>query len=294
VRRVYELEIEPHGRKVRLDGKAPRPLARYFGDFNVVLFAPEDLSLPRGAPAERRRFLDRAVFNRQPGYIAIAADYDKVLRSRNRVLRDLGEGRGNADMLAVYDEQLAGLGAQIIGARRAYLGELAPKFRAAFEAITRTGNAVDLGYQTIDDVSDDERDVEALLAAAFATDRARDLARGSTSTGPHRDDLAFVFDTRDAGGFASQGQLRAIVLAWKTAELELLRDVHGEDPILLLDDVSSELDEHRNAYLFEYLATLAGQCFVTTTHRKHVLVAAQNRVDYQVREGRIFPAETAS
>jgi DNA replication and repair protein RecF len=273
-----------------------RPLAKYFGDFNVVLFAPEDLSIPRGTPGERRRFLDRAVFNRSAPYLVLAADYDKVVRSRNRVLDQIADGRAGADLLAVYDEQAAVLGAQIIAARLAYLDELRGRFRGAFEAISRSGLEVDLGYESALEGLAAERGAEVIaerLRAGHAAGRGRDLARRATSVGPHRDDLRFAFRARDAGAFASQGQLRALVLAWKTAELALLAEVHGEQPILLLDDVSSELDEARNRYLFEHLAGLAGQCFITTTHARHVLVS-ENRVDYAVRGGEIFPVESGS
>jgi DNA replication and repair protein RecF len=292
VERVYEVVIEPRGRRVRLDGKAVRPLARYFGSFNVVLFAPEDLQLPRGAPADRRRFLDRAVLNRRGDYMPLAQDYDKVLRSRNALLRELAEGRrptsAAGELLAVYDQQLGGLAARIATARLSYVDELRARFQAAFESISRTGIPVDLAYRTAPEIAAagaGER--AAVYQALLAAGRAHDLARGATSAGPHRDDLAFDFGGHDAGAFASQGQLRALMLAWKTAEMDLLTEVHGEEPILLLDDVSSELDPLRNQHLFEFLATRTHQCFITTTHPRFVL-ASEGRVDREVRDGRII------
>jgi len=287
--RSYEVKLAPHGRQVRLDGKAVRPLARYFGAFNVVLFAPEDLQLPRGAPGDRRRFLDRAVFNRRADYMPLVQDYEKVLKSRNALLRDAADGR-RADiegLLGVYDDQLAGLAASLVTARLSYVDELRARFQEAFHAIFRIDRAVDLRYDTDDEVraaAPSERpDVYGRLLGAS---RRHDLARGATNVGPHRDDLSFDFDGHDAGGFASQGQLRGLVLAWKTAEMDLLAEVHGEAPILLLDDVSSELDASRNQYLFEYLARRRNQCFITTTHPRHVLVS-EDRVDHQVSVGRI-------
>ncbi|MBX3154569.1 MAG: DNA replication/repair protein RecF [Deltaproteobacteria bacterium] len=284
--RVYEVELAPGSRKVRLDGKAPRPLARYFGAFNVVVFTPDDLGLPRGAPGDRRRFLDRSVFNLEPGYLAVASDHDKVLRSRNAVLRQVGQGtlsgRRADELLDVYDEQLAGLATQIAGARGRFLDRIAPELERAFAAITRTGLGVRSRLAS---------KVAGLDAAAvrelLRESRARDLATQATQTGPHRDDLVFELDGREAGSFASQGQLRAIMLAWKTAELSLLGVVHGDLPVLLLDDVSSELDPSRNEYLFEHLAALAGQCFITTTHASHVLVHRE-RADYRLETGRIL------
>jgi DNA replication and repair protein RecF len=111
--RVYEVDLALGSRKVRLDGKAVRPLSRYFGGFNVVVFTPEDLALPRGSPGDRRRFLDRGVFNFEPGYLSTASDYEKVVRTRNSVLKQAGQGslggRQAEDLLAVYDAQLAQL-----------------------------------------------------------------------------------------------------------------------------------------------------------------------------------------
>ena len=103
--RVYEVEIAPGSRKVHLDGKAARPLSRYFGGFNVVVFTPEDLGLPRGSPSDRRRFLDRAVFNMQSGFLSVVQDFEKILKQRNALLRQAAEGARVDDMLAVYDTQ---------------------------------------------------------------------------------------------------------------------------------------------------------------------------------------------
>ncbi len=283
--RVYEVELAPGSRKVRLDGKAVRPLARYFGAFNVVVFTPEDLALPRGAPGDRRRFLDRGVFNLEPSYLAAATDYDKVLRTRNSVLRQAGQGtlagRQVDELLAVYDAQLARYAVDIVAARARFLATLAPELEAAFAAITRTGLAARTAYAS-KLLGQTAADLEAQLRAG----RGRDLASQSTQIGPHRDDVQLELDGREAGSFASQGQLRAIMLAWKTAELTVLGRVHGDLPILLLDDVSSELDPSRNAYLFEHLAGLAGQCFITTTHGSHVLLH-RDRADYRIASGEI-------
>ncbi len=347
--RVYEVDLAPGSRKVRLDGKAPRPLARYFGGFNVVVFTPEDLALPRGSPGDRRRFLDRGVFNFEPVYLSVATDYDKVLRSRNAVLKQAGQGMLGGtkleDMLLVYDEQLAKLAVQIVKARMRFLAVLGPALVETFSRITRTGLVA--GTRYVSKVAEimallDERRVEpailerraepailderraelailderaepaleegrtkpahldekraetdahtdalaVLVQQKLRENRVKDLATQSTQLGPHRDDVVLELDGREAGSFASQGQLRAIMLAWKTAELRVLGEAHGDQPILLLDDVSSELDPSRNEFLFDHLATLAGQCFITTTHGSHVLLA-QTRADYRIQGGQI-------
>jgi DNA replication and repair protein RecF len=300
--RVYELTQSERGRTVRLDGKAVRPISKYFGDFNVVLFAPEDLQVPRGGPAQRRRFLDRAVFNREPGYLGHVQAYEKIVRNRNALLRDLGSGSRQArELLPIFDQQLADVGAQLVSARLRFLDHIRPGLQAAFQAITQTGIHVDVGYHCSDEVARAGKvtagPTTALTAAltealaealteAIGRSHARDIARGSSSVGPHRDDLDFRFADQPASSFASQGQLRALVLAWKTAEMELLATSHGEAPVLLLDDVSSELDEARNRYLFEFLRRQQSQCFITTTHPKHVLLEA-DRVDYCVEAGSV-------
>ncbi|MBA3460980.1 MAG: DNA replication/repair protein RecF [Deltaproteobacteria bacterium] len=289
--RVYEVDLAPGSRKVRLDGKAVRPLSRYFGGFNVVVFTPEDLALPRGSPGDRRRFLDRGAFNYEAGFLATAADYDKVLRTRNTVLKQAGQGtlppRQVDELLHVYDAQLSVLAVQIIAARRHFLANLGPELGKAFAAITRTGLEASARY--VSKLVDD-KGVAApapLIEAKLKEGRARDLASQSTQLGPHRDDVVLELDGREAGSFASQGQLRAIMLAWKTAELEVLGRAHGDQPILLLDDVSSELDPARNEYLFHHLASLAGQCFITTTASSHVLLS-QDRADYRIQAGQIL------
>jgi len=281
--RIYEVGLGAHARRVQLDGKSVRPIARYFGGFNVVVFTPEDLALPRGAPSERRRFVDRAVFNQSSEYLGQIQDYEKVLKQRNSVLKQADGVLSTklTDLLAVYDRQLAELGIAIANARAAFVRAMQAELDAAFRAIARIERMASVRYVTKTAGID-----IAAFEAQLVESRTRDLATQSTHVGPHRDDLAFELDGHDAGGFASQGQLRAMVLAWKTAELALLARVHGDSPILLLDDVSSELDPARNEYLFDHLADQAAQCFITTTHEGHVLLR-RDRADYRIENGQI-------
>lgn len=273
--RVYRVALGGARRVVELDGKVPRSLGDYFGDFNVVLFAPEDLRVPRGGPAHRRRFLDRSVFNRRPAFLEDAQRYVRILKNRNAHLRD---GKIDEALLDVYDEQLVAAGNAVSAARRSYLAELEPRFAAGYREITDSGIAAGLAYRAHDED----------LASALRDGRRRDLARRQTGSGPHVDDVDFLLDGRVARAFASQGQLRALVLAWKTAEMQLLRDVHGDPPVLLLDDVSSELDPKRSALLFERLTRIECQSFITTTHPRHVQVL-ENRQDFLAVRGVIAP-----
>ncbi len=275
--RLLEVQLSPGHKNARVDGKGARA-TDYFGGFNVVLFAPEDLRLPKGPPAGRRRFVDRAVWNAHPAYLGEVQTYEKVLRSRNAVLRD----GGPESMLEVYDEQLARAAVAIVTRRRTLVEELAPRVRAAFERVTQTGLALGIEYETALDIANIEYSMHEKLIA----DRRKDLARGATSSGPHGDDLSLVLDGKPARLYASQGQLRAIVLALKIAEIEFLREKLGDAPVLLLDDVSSELDGKRNAQLFDFLKSVPCQAFITTTHRQHVLLT-EERLDFQVVAGSV-------
>jgi DNA replication and repair protein RecF len=228
------------------------------------------------------------VFNRQVTFLGDAQKYARVLRSRNLLLR---EGRGDPTVLEVYDAQLAKLGARVVGSRRRYLAEVAPLFSEAYESITHSGLQAGLKYQTLEgSEGDDDAALERRLLDAIGEAERRDRARRQTTVGPHVDDLEISLGGRPARAFASQGQLRALVLAWKTAEMRLLRERLGDAPILLLDDVSSELDPTRNQFLFDFLASIDCQCFVTTTHPRHVPHLI-NRLDYHVVAGCVTPSK---
>ncbi len=291
--RLLEVRLTPGHKGARIDGKGTKP-ADYFGGMNVVLFQPDDLRLPRGAPSGRRRFVDRAIFSERPAYLAEAQTYERVLRSRNALLR--GPGPISPELVEVYDEQLARAAVPIITRRRAFVEALGPRAAEIFTRLTRTGKALGLAYRAAiaerggASVLDGPRAIEAALREQLSADHRRDHARGTTSAGPHTDDLELSLDGRDAQKYASQGQLRAIVLALKIAEIEHLTDRLGDTPILLLDDVSSELDATRNAQLFDYIDERPGQVFITTTDPRHVRITGPRR-DFRMASGTIAKAE---
>ena len=267
-------------RTASADGKVIRAASQFYGRVKAVLFTPEDLGVLRGSPAGRRQFLDRVLFARQRGHITDVQDYDKLVRSRNHVLRDPASVRDKADLLASYEAGLAETGARIWTRRVELLADLAQPFAEHFAAIhgergaTPTAGAGPAAHATLHYVSKLEdrlggpvpaRERAAVLAAELEARRIEDERRAGTSVGPHRDDLRVALDGQPAGEFASQGQARALVLAFKLAELQSTAAVVGAPPILLLDDVSSELDPTRGAMLLRTLVQAAGQCVLTTT-----------------------------
>ncbi len=265
IRRSLDVELGARRRRVSLDGKAARSLTEALGQLAVVLFAPEDLAITKGGPAHRRTFLDRAVFNRFRASLDDMKRYETALKQRNALLRDGGPDR----LLDAFDEQLAPAAARVIGWRRRYLAELQPFFESAMTEVTSGAHVVELQYEG---GSPEEEDLVAWLRRRRLDDRRR----STTTAGPHVDDVGVYIDGHLARIVASQGQHRALVLALKIAEIRLLQHAFGYSPLLLLDDVSSELDASRNAELMRYLGGPAfdGQVFLTTTDRRHVLIDA--------------------
>ncbi len=288
--REVAVDLRDGLREASVDGKHVRALEDYFGGVSVVAFTPDDLAVVKGAPEERRTLLDRAVFNRFPGFLRASRGYLRALRSRNRLLKD----GAAADYLRAYDDALAEAGARILVLRRELLGELAPRARATVASIAQLPE-VDYSYLPARlEVDFARADVAALgtaLLAALQQRLGRDRERGFTSVGPHADDLDIRLEGHPARAFASQGQARALVLSWKIAEIENLRAALGRSPLLLLDDVSSELDPERNAYLMGYLANSGSQVLLTTTEASLVRGAAGADTQWlKVEQGVVLPA----
>lgn len=265
--RDISVEVQGKLRQAFVDGKKAKSLDDYFGGVSVVAFTPDDLAVVKGGPEGRRAFLDRAVFNRFPAFLAESRAYSRALKSRNRLLKE----RAAPSYLQAFDDALVPVGVRLWLRRRALLAELAPRACEAFAAIGRTPDPAhfDYGFSLHASGVDFRRAPEVELAEAFRQAlherQGRDLERGFTSVGPQADDLTLRLGDRLARSYASQGQQRALVLAWKVAEIENLSAAFGYLPLLLLDDVSSELDPERNAYLMTYLANSGAQVFLTTT-----------------------------
>jgi DNA replication and repair protein RecF len=283
--------LEGERKRVLLDGKALRSVSGGLArGLTAVLFTPDDLQLPKGSPAERRRLLDRAVATVWSDYPALARDYTKVLRSRNRLLRE--PQPGSEALLDVYDRQLAGLGAKVMLARQRFLRSLQPRYSEAFERIVGRGEA-GLAYSSAPALAEllqapqtELGELVRCYGAVLAANRRRDLERRSTTVGPHADDLELSIDGRSARLFASQGQTRALMLAFKIAQILDTYDKLQHYPILLLDDVSSELDAEKNSYLFKFIEEISCQVLLTTT-RPDLVPLERKRFDFSVLSGRI-------
>jgi len=262
-----ELEISPgRANRARLNGAPVNRPRELLGALRAVLFAPEDLAVVRGDPAERRRFLDELLVARRPRLAAVRADYERVLKQRAALLKSAGAARRSGDLsvLDVWDGHLAESGAQLMAARLTILQALRPHAEVAYAHVAPTSPPLRLRYETAlalpesaEDCGPPAADLQSALLTALAKARPAELDRGVNLVGPHRDDLELGIGELPARGYASHGEGWSIVLALRLASYELLRSdaLPGGDPVLILDDVFAELDGERR----EQLALAAGK-----------------------------------
>ncbi|OBA69340.1 DNA replication/repair protein RecF [Mycobacterium sp. 1554424.7] len=266
---AIDLEIAAgRANKARLNRSPVRSTREVVGVLRAVLFAPEDLALVRGDPADRRRYLDDLATVRRPAVAGVRADYDKVLRQRTALLKSLSGARfrgdrGALDTLDVWDSRLAEHGAQLMAARIDLVNELAPEVEKAYQLLAPGSRAASIAYRASLDASDisDREFLEAALLAALSARRDAELERGMCLVGPHRDDLELRLGDQPAKGFASHGESWSFAVALRLAAYELLR-ADGGEPVLLLDDVFAELDATRRRALAT-VAESAEQVLVT-------------------------------
>jgi DNA replication and repair protein RecF len=298
---TVELEITPgKANRARVNrGPVPRP-RDVLGILRTVLFAPEDLALVRGDPSERRRFLDDLLVLRAPRYAGVRADYERVLRQRNALLKSSGAARragsrGDISTLDVWDGHLARNGAELLAGRLDLVADLAPQLSAAYAGIAPESKPAEIGYRsTIAESLPPEygtsiarADLEVLtdaLLAAMVAGRDAELDRGVSLVGPHRDELELVLDGYPAKGYASHGESWSFALALRLASYELLR-AESSEPVLVLDDVFAELDQRRRQRLAE-VAAAAEQVLVTAAVEEDVPETLGN-ARYAVSDGEV-------
>ena len=254
------------GRKrIRVNGVARRATS-LAGALRVVVFAPEEMLLIAGPPTLRRTALDRIAGSRYPAYGSALATYGRALQQRNGLLRAIREEQADRADLRYWDRPFLDAGGEVVAARLRLLDELAEPLAAAHAEIApdeAARSALRLRYATNAPAAAGETPRDALARRLVET-AEKEAWNGTTLVGPHRDDLSFELEGRDLAGFASRGQQRTAILAFKLAELDLLTSLDGRPPLLLLDDVFSELDPERRSHLVRRIAELP-QAFVTTT-----------------------------
>ncbi len=277
-------------KQIRLNGVAKRAMD-LLGQLNVVLFLPQDIDLVSGSPGGRRRYMDVTLCQVDPGYCRALSRYNQILSQRNALLRDLREqGSGSAAQMAFWDEQLAEHGARLVGARREALEGVGVLAHQVHSELTAAEERLQVSYEPSLEVANSEtgHQIEVAFQEQLGSLRQREMAAGMTLIGPHRDDVRFCIDGMDAGVYGSRGQQRTIALALKLAEVEFMRQRTGEHPVLLLDDVLSELDAHRRAFLMHVLEDGPQQSILTTTDLRVLPTTFLRRCDlWRVEMGRL-------
>ena len=278
---LVELEINAEkANRARINQNPVRSQKELFGIVQAIYFSPEDLDLVRGDPSQRRKFIDQLLILRSPRMAGVISDYERAVRQRNSLLKS----RASTDSLAAWDEQVANFGGEIIAARLLALSNFEPIFQAIYSDISSEKPAYIKYKSSIDDPSIDPKSNTEKILERMKVTRAAEIERGLTLTGPHRDDLLLHLGDHLVKGYASHGESWSIALSLKLATYKLLEN-DGLKPILILDDVFSELDEERRIHLIE-LAKNAEQTFITVAVENDLPKELKgNR--YQVKSGSV-------
>lgn len=268
---TLEISISSNGKKAKLNSLEQKKLSDYIGALNVVMFAPEDLNIVKGNPGIRRRFLDMEIGQIQPVYIHDLNQFHKILQQRNALLKELQKAkeRQKLIMLDILTESLTDFAAKVVQRRLSFLTRLQELAQSVHLQISRGEEKLKLRYlSSVDQDVSEQATLSKIVEAyenKFVKIKDREIERGITLIGPHRDDILFFVNGKNVQTYGSQGQKRTTALAVKLAEIELIKEEIGEYPLLLLDDVLSELDDHRQTHLLNAIHGKV-QTFVTTTN----------------------------
>lgn len=240
---------------IAIDGLPIKSSNELLGLSNIIFFSPEDLSIIKDGPEERRRFIDMEMCQLNKGYLFYLTKYKKILKQRNTLLKQIQENHNLKETLEIWNMQLVENGKKIIELREAFVDSLYEIMKEKHKCLTGGREEVEVRYKPNCTVKDFEN--QLFLA------EDRDIYQGTTTVGPHRDDIIFITEGKDLRKYGSQGQKRTAALSLKMAEIEIVENIIGEKPILLLDDVLSELDRKRQNYLLENIKGI--QTIITCT-----------------------------
>lgn len=240
---------------IAINGVPIRKASELFGIANVVFFSPEDLNIIKNGPSERRRFIDLELCQLNKLYVHSLVQYNKVLLQRNKLLKELFFKPEYEETLDVWDMQLVNYGREVIRFRREFIDQLNEIIRGIHRSLSGDKEEIEISYEPYTQ--------EDQLADVLKRNRGQDMKQKTTLSGPHRDDISFIVNGIDIRKFGSQGQQRTAALSLKLSELELVKRISRDEPILLLDDVLSELDSGRQNHLLSAIQNI--QTMITCT-----------------------------
>ena len=263
---------------IAIDGIPIRSSNELLGLSNIVFFSPEDLSIIKDGPEERRRFIDMELCQLNKSYLFYLTQYKKILKQRNALLKQIKEKPELKETLEIWNSQLVGNGKKIIRLREEFIEKLNRIMKKKHDSLTGGKEKIDISY--CPNCREEEFESQLFL------EEERDIFLGTTTAGPHRDDMLFITEKKDLRKYGSQGQKRTAALSLKMAEIEIVEEITGEKPILLLDDVLSELDRNRQNYLLENIKGI--QTIITCTGLEEFI---KNKINidrtFEIIEGNI-------
>ncbi len=280
--------ISRQSKKILLNSVPLNAASKFIGNFNCVVFSPAYLSLIKGSPSERRRFIDTAICQIKPSFTKVISDYNKILIQRNSFLKDLKFNNGSYEFLEIWNEKMAQLAVIIINERINYIKNLATSASVIYSGISGDKEQLDIEYklrissgryETLSDFIDKSRILELLKQSENS-----DIMYGSTNIGAHHDEIEIKINNMSAKNFGSQGQQRSAALALKLGEAEILKEITGERPVALLDDVMSELDVNRQDYILNHIKDW--QVFITCCEPSTVLRLCEGKT-FEISNGRL-------
>ena len=272
-----EITVEAR-RKAKLNGVELPSCAGLIGKCSAVVFSPTFLNIVKNGPEERRRFLDAAICQLKPAYAPLLTGYQRLIRQRNSLLKDVTLEPSLLDMLDVIDERLEGAGEQIVAERKRYLEKLIPAAKAIHDGFSGGREEMSAAYLVKDGGE------ETPLRDILKQNRRNDILNKTTSAGPHRDDLDIRINGISARSFGSQGQQRSCAVALKLGEAAVMKETTGEQPVVLLDDVMSELDAGRQDYILNHIK--GWQVFITCCEPSTVLRMCSGRT-FRIEGGKM-------
>jgi DNA replication and repair protein RecF len=266
-------------KELKINENRQQTIGELFGKLQMVFFSPEDLMLIKEGPSVRRRQIDIALSQLKPSYFYDLSKYYKILAHKNNLLKEIKKKPALLQTLDVWNENLAAYAARVIGKRKRYIEEMAAIAKIKHMVISEEKEELDMQYGCMFlSAADNEKELSAVIADKYKENREKEIIMGTTFIGPHRDDIIFSINGKEAKGLASQGQQRSVVLSFKMAQLQMIKDQINEMPILLLDDVFSELDERRRRYVYDNLQ--GTQTFITGTEQDMMIKDIINDIKY--------------
>ncbi len=241
--------FENQSKSIKINGFSLKKIGELMGEFNAIYFSPDELKLVKASPVERRKFMDISLSQISKTYFYNLSKYNKILIQRNKLLKVSPNKKVLLETLPIWNEQLAEVGAKIILDRKNFISKLKTFTASSHKYLTHEKELLELEYMGIK--GDNEEQIKENFLTSLKTDAEKDYSMGYTTSGPHRDDIKILLNNVDVRNFGSQGQQRTSALSLKLAELEFYNSIFGEYPVLLLDDVLSELDDERKNKLLD-------------------------------------------